>query len=248
MTDNKKADLFWSGGWDSTYRLCELIRSGYTVQTFYILDYTRKSIRYELKAMDKIKTALSEKYPAHHKHILPTKYIDKSDIIIDTETSTRFRNISSVHHIGRQFEWLASYAITNNLSQIEIAVEKNNFRQRDPFFFYLGQHLTTISGNTVLSVECPDHDLHLFNNFSFPVFNITKIEMLADAKKHSYENIMGLTWFCHNPIYDKPCGMCSPCVDAIEEGFAYRVPKLGLIRYHIKKHHKLIKSRVNINK
>lgn len=245
MTDNHQTSLLWTGGWDSTYRLCELTRNGKKVQPFYILDSTRKSIRHELAAMDTIKVALKQKYTEGSAKILPTIYINQSDIIIDQETSTQYKNLSRKYHIGKQFEWLSAYVKANGLSGMEIAIEKNNFRQRDHFFYYLGKHLISTNNTITLSYESTDQDLLLFKGFSFPIYNTTKIAMLAEAKKYNYETILALTWFCHNPIRNKPCGMCNPCKDAIEEGFAFRVPVSGLMRYKLRKYRKILKNSTN---
>ena len=49
-------NLFWTGGWDSTFRLLQLIivfRK--RVQPYYIIDTTRKSVQNEKQAINKIR-------------------------------------------------------------------------------------------------------------------------------------------------------------------------------------------------
>ena len=45
-------------------------------------------------------------------------------------------------------------------------------------------------------------------------------------------DLMHLTWFCHTPVRQKPCGRCPPCIQAIEEGMRDRVSLRALGRYY----------------
>lgn len=48
-------NILWTGGWDSTFRVVELSRmEGITIQPVYVIDPNRKSVPYELRAMDNI--------------------------------------------------------------------------------------------------------------------------------------------------------------------------------------------------
>lgn len=47
--------------------------------------------------------------------------------------------------------------------------------------------------------------------------------MLGVAKANKWEEIMNLTWFCHKPKKNKPCGKCVTCVATIEKGLGYRI-------------------------
>jgi hypothetical protein len=38
------------------------------------------------------------------------------------------------------------------------------------------------------------------------------------------------TWFCHTPLFNSPCGTCSPCRQAIEHGLGRRIPLTGKVR------------------
>jgi hypothetical protein len=65
----------------------------------------------------------------------------------------------------------------------------------------------------------------LFRYFSFPLFGIDKRAMQDEAGREGWSPYMHMTWFCHRPWRGQPCGACAPCVYAIEEGMAWRVPK-----------------------
>ena len=60
MADKTEAaNLFWTGGWDSTFRLLQLVvEQGRLVQPYYIIDPNRLSLRHEIKAMSDIEQAI----------------------------------------------------------------------------------------------------------------------------------------------------------------------------------------------
>ena len=62
---NKYVNIFWTGGWDSTFRVLQLlIAKKKTVQPFYINDPNRKSAEKELNAMKTVDRVV-EIFPAN---------------------------------------------------------------------------------------------------------------------------------------------------------------------------------------
>jgi len=60
------------------------------------------------------------------------------------------------------------------------------------------------------------------------------VEMKERFIANGFQALMDLTWFCCNPVSGKyPCGVCNPCVYAIEEGMAGRITIRGRLRYHL---------------
>jgi hypothetical protein len=51
------------------------------------------------------------------------------------------------------------------------------------------------------------------------------------ANKHDFLDILEMTWWCHNPIRGKPCGVCTACKHYIEEGMAFRLPRSAVLHY-----------------
>lgn len=70
----------------------------------------------------------------------------------------------------------------------------------------------------------------------------TRLDMKRIVEESEYEDIMNITWLCHNPINDKPCGYCNPCVSTIEEGMEYRFSKEALERYNKRKYYRFIRK------
>jgi len=91
MKKNNIIPLLWTGGWDSTFRLLQLvIEKGCLVEPYYILNPKRKSLQNELKAMDNIRNTIEHKYPNKQNHILCTNYISLYDMPDDKEIKKAF--------------------------------------------------------------------------------------------------------------------------------------------------------------
>ena len=88
MTDDEAdpVHLFWTGGWDSTFRLLELLLTQQrVVQTYYVIDPGRRSTPQELEAMEKIQASIREVSPEAHRRLRPPIHIPLSEIATDEE-------------------------------------------------------------------------------------------------------------------------------------------------------------------
>ena len=217
--------IFWTGGFDSTFRICELLYSGKIVQPIYIVNknidgfdflgfpITRKSVDFEIKTMDHIRKKLN------NNNLLPTLYIN--DIKQDKEYYTAMRNIYYERYglfapilnqpLGRfsrpsnQYTLLALFA-KNYPHTIEICVEKCG----TGLDTHTEKYRTGIGGDCRLKENIPN-DLNIFNKFRFPIIHLTKKDMLKIAKKKGFDNILKMTWSCWFPVNGKQCGYCDMC-------------------------------------
>ncbi|MEM2293044.1 MAG: hypothetical protein QXX41_07180, partial [Nitrososphaerota archaeon] len=83
MSHNTDAEvnLFWTGGWDSTFRLLYLVFvKKKSVQPFYIVDTGRPSTLHELRAMHVIKEEVAKRDPQLANLIKPTIIVSVHDI------------------------------------------------------------------------------------------------------------------------------------------------------------------------
>lgn len=74
---------------------------------------------------------------------------------------------------------------------------------------------------------------------------MTKEEEINRLKELGHQNTIKYTWFCHFPVWGMPCGHCNPCRDCLNEGLAFRVPKLGRLLYYIYKPYKTIMRKLH---
>jgi 7-cyano-7-deazaguanine synthase len=113
-------NLLWTGGLDSTFRLCHLSHYAVTVQPYYIKE-KRKSMKNEIRAMDKIRVLLSKNYNKDFS-ILPTIYVDRDTIVADAEIEKSWNVLHEKYVIGSQYEYLARFAKQQNI-KIEVGIE-----------------------------------------------------------------------------------------------------------------------------
>ena len=87
--------LFWTGGFDSTYRLLEIVlEKKLPVQPHYLIDSARLSTRIEINTIRKIKQILFEKYPFTQQLILPTLFMETADLQPNREIKQAFQEIN----------------------------------------------------------------------------------------------------------------------------------------------------------
>jgi hypothetical protein len=113
-------NLLWTGGLDSTLRLCQLSHYGVTVQPYYIQE-KRKSMKNEIRAMDKIRSLLAQNI---HKDfsILPTKYIIRDQIAAYPDITASWNALHERYMIGSQYEYIARFAREQHI-KLEVGLE-----------------------------------------------------------------------------------------------------------------------------
>ena len=229
----KIINLLWTGGWDSTYRLVELSRTNLTVQPVYLTGDGRISKDYELSAMEKILGLLAEKKETTA-NILPLRIVDIKTFPENAEIKEAFERIYSQYPIGTQYEFIAKYALDN--PGAELCAEK-------PDGEYSGiVNVCELNGGFIpfgdswrLNSETASDDCKtIFGNLSFPIVSKTEIQMKEKIKEFGiYDDVMSSIWFCHLPVKGKPCGMCRPCEQKIEEGMSALLPKKAIKKHKI---------------
>lgn len=219
MTYNGQVNLLWTGGWDSTFRLLQiLVNYRKLVQTYYIIDPNRKSFRIELDAMEKIREAIINKYPFTELLFLPTKIVHLSEINQDPIIERAYQKALEKDHLGSQYDWLARFCKQNQISNMEMCVQKLETPTHPPRFSpYFEKDQETGEFLYKQSLENEPEYL-LFQYFRFPILGLTKEEIFKNAKQNHWLSIMDKTWFCHAPIRDTlPCGKCIPCQQIIND-------------------------------
>jgi len=240
MTDlNKPVNLLWTGGWDSTFRLIQLVLIyKKSVQPYYIIDHKRNSSLHELRAMVSIKEALAELDKDTKTRILPTILKGITEIKEDKSVTGSYKNLLKREKIGIQYEWLSRYCREEGISNMEICNMNVTYEEENHTKRLLGNNLerieTDFGAYYKLSNKCTDKDLcNVYRNFAYPVLDVMKKEMFEISKENGFENVMKLTWFCHMPTrFSKPCGKCPPCRIAYHEGLKWRLPAAAKFRYH----------------
>jgi len=226
--------LYWTGGYDSTFRLCEmLLNERKIVQPFYVslaLDndcqteesctkvWVRRNRKEEKQAMLRIRRELGRLYPKAAARLLPTIYIDTDidDDSFNKAFDAKFYedNLWPGKRKKHQYLFLSKFAYYHKLP-IDIGVlgihDKSKFAQ------FLQANLIQYKSGPLQSknykIKQPEHFMEYLR---FPLFGRSKSDLLAKAKKHGYDNILKYTWSCWFPNKSgTPCGKCPMCKERI---------------------------------
>ena len=220
--NNAAKNLYWTGGWDSTFRLLQLLLDeNQLVQTYYLIDPNRLSAPIEIKCIQKIRARLFKRFPITQSLLLPTRFTEISSIEPNPLITCAHREILKLKHLGEQYEWLARFCAQNQILDMELSIVDDG-----AFHHFIPDLSGTSSGTNIAEGEPNKSDLfELFRFYTFPLIKLSKLQMKQIAEKRGWMEFMKLTWFCHNPIFGKiPCGKCRPCEIALEEGMGWRIP------------------------
>lgn len=270
----KTYEIFWTGGFDSTFRVVQLSGFPIEIQPVFctgVATDIRKSEKYELKAIKQITSLLRNK-PGTKAEIKPLKIVysrknppkNRDEEFVydmlprDHEVATSFRKIyismmsdrrdqlatgrgvlNAVNvdlYIDSQYQWLAAYANSRE-NPVEIGITAR----------YVNKFLNAIGGSDAVKEidnglfkqyvidkeKCASDDgYRIFGNFAFSFYNAPlKPQLIDEYKRLNCEDIMDLTWFCYDPIDDKPCGQCWTCVHTYRDGITNRFSPEALERY-----------------
>ena len=228
-------NVFWTGGFDSSYRVLELSKNKVIIQPYYLSD-NRKSEKNELNAIAEI-TEDIKKHPDTKSTLLPLIIYKTSDVNPDEEISRSHYNLRKFAPLGSQYDWLARFAKEKKIHGLELGIEKSTSSTVLAVINKLGSIKLISNGKIsyyVIDKENSNPDLYnVLGQFHYPynLYNMTKIKTLAEYKKLGFEDSINKTWFCHTPINNLPCGICNPCKSVITEGMESRLPKSSLTRY-----------------
>jgi len=238
---SQTVQLLWTSGWDSTFRLLQLVlQRRVLVQPWYLNDMERLSTPFEHRAMNGIRRAIAERDADAAALIRPTRFADVADVAPDETITARYQRWG----LGSQYDWLARFAEQEDLMGLEIG-NTGQGRVHQIMEGNLERYEGRGGATYRLVAEPSDPDLLLFRRFEFPLFDVAKEEMIDIVRRKELGDIMSRTWFCHSPEGGRPCGHCTPCRIAVEKGFAYRIPPLRRVRPRLSKFKGWVKSRLS---
>ena len=229
MTSN----IFWTGGFDSTFRLLELIddESISEVNIFYIAlnidneDHSttkRRSIDIEIKTMSKILsvinkskikkfTIFSDKVNLQHYVLFFEgyqfmEYVERDFIEYTTQLKMDYLHLYKNDIVPRPVsQWGSITQILDELNiKAEICLEKGGGIQTK---------LSTLSDLVDKSVVN-----RVFGRYIMSLFDVTREDMALKSEERGWNDVMKETWSCWYPIDSKPCGVCFTCIRRPEMG------------------------------
>lgn len=220
--------LLWTGGWDSTFQLLRLLLvHRQPVRPIYLVDEKRGSREVELRTMNRIRERLGELYPGTRRLMLPTLYAPVSELQPDPEIEGAFDRLERKWAIGTQYTWLAKFCRQRGLGDVEIGFEKDR-HGAGALLLDIVVEGSSAAGYAVHRL--PPQEQHtdvgtVFGAYIFPLFDISKREMVREVDARGWRAIMLETWFCHRPVGTEPCSRCHPCLNVIAAGLGWRIPR-----------------------
>lgn len=212
-------NVLWTSGWDSTFRIVELMEKGAKIQPYYVYDKTRFSRKKELETILILNQEIEDRYSDRGGEILDLIVIKKKNIKFSLVKKLSYKRLKKRGHLGKQYYWLSCLA--SKIKNLELSVHSNDFA------FLKGKTTIVEDKNigkyAVLSSDVKDVFLkQIFGDMRFPLYRIKKLEMKELAEERGFIDIMNLTWFCHDSD-EKPCGICNPCKQLVRDGMGYRL-------------------------
>lgn len=217
--------LFWTGGWDSTFRLVELSREKNTVQPIYIYGDGRPSASIELRTMNKIIDVMKQKDWVQAT-ILPILFVNYNEIIPVENITASYLEMKKILPLGSQYEWLAWYAHVNPGIEIGITYSDSmvsRILRTDKGYCTIKETSKVSKYEIDLEKSSVNANL-LFGSWYYPILFRTERDMLKQIHEWGCEDIMEMIWFCHRPIHGKPCGYCHPCQVKVLSDMAFLLP------------------------
>ena len=225
INNNKITYLFWTGGYDSTFRLCQLVfDENKTVQPIYVSDIIdnkinkntrRKSTKNEINTMNIILKKIKKKDENKYNNIKELIIIKKVNIDYDISEA-----INNLYKKGRMRRPVCQYGglaqVTRDLNKnVEMSVE---YAPISSMMFKNVFHTLEEKNNNYYikdNLDIEDKDLYIFKKCSFPTIMYSKEDMLKIARNSNYDDILKITWSCWYPRNNKPCEKCIMCRERI---------------------------------
>jgi len=223
LEQNQVTSLLWTGGYDSTFRLCQLLSEGRTVLPIYVCNRidNRRSVSKELTAMARLAPLIRS--TVNGGTLLKTLCVGEpggpliSYALPGDDEVTRMARVIGYGNVGRermgsQYEPLCRFA--KYWGPTEIGIEIGGRAEK-----LLRCDVSVEGGEHRLTSEpLTDRNLEIFRPFSFPLIRMTKRDMQQVAKAGGYEAALALTWTCWLPKSNGlPCGRCEMCRRRVAE-------------------------------
>ena len=219
--------VYWTGGFDSTFRVLQaVIDERRTVTPYYLsgdIDNAaarktrRRNRQMEFQAMNTIREALAHDFPEAAARLNPTVVVEH--VKLTSTTRQQMRHLAKQKVVRRptcQYGSLGQYAL--QLGQpIEIGIVRDGHSNAG-IYAGLQDKIAGVGASCRLTEEAirTSPPYGLFRNCVFPLMHLQKPDMLRIAKEGGYDHLLLHTWSCWYPTPDnRPCNRCLMCRERI---------------------------------
>lgn len=181
--------VLWSGGFDSTFLVLDLLRTGFRVHPVVLVDSPEWQKRQrEAAARHRIRWALPREYAGR---------LGREEVLDWPEWVDRFEVLDQ----AAQHRYPEGYS-----SQIPMLAAAAKLT--GPVLSgYLEDDGAVRRGDVTMLLEA---------GIGCPMISLTKPQLLARAARHGYGPLLDLTWSCEGAsALVGPCGECDPCLQRL---------------------------------
>ena len=229
----EESHVLWTGGWDSTFRIVELLtQTDSVIQPHYLRDPERASAELEMQTMEKLRGLLAERVTELENRLLPLLVTDVEEIPPEPGVTEALTQLRRQAHLGLQYDFLARYACLVARRPLELCIgydRDGNVRR------FVAERLIRDTDTRVPRYRLEERDdavSGIFRWFYFPVVDCDKQGMRERARCWGMESILANTWFCHQPLLGRyACGTCRPCVYIMDDQQSWRVGLPGRLGF-----------------
>lgn len=256
----ERHNLLFTGGFDSTFRLCQLSRmEGVEVQPVYFkFDdlLGRSNQQKEIDAQDAVISCLRNKSATKAVIFNPIRLSD-SDLPYDPDYDEAFDFWHNSHFIQSQLRCIGKVPLL--FPGIEIAREGPTLKHREEGYIY-GKTRTALMHHGMKFVDNPDGSVlidgsHaepgldlLYCRFTYPILGIPETSMAPLIHEWGYEDVFKLTWTCDFNL-DHPCGVCHNCETKWDSGlkgfFGPEATRNHMVKLYLEKHNQELSEKFN---
>ncbi len=207
-----EARLLWTGGWDSSFRLMQLLLvEGRPVQPVYVIHPERTSTLLEVRTMETMRAAITARMP-DPSLLAPTEVRVWTHYPPSAEQRALFEAIAARAPVGKQYLHLAAVADALGWEGAELCMQAHDDGPTPLHEVVFVDDRGTLNGSP---------ESALFRYWSFPVLHVTKPEMAEVAREHGFLDVLLQRWFCQSPLLGRACGVCRPCQVANPDGVRF---------------------------
>jgi len=182
-------NVLWTGGWDSTYRVLELLLiEDHIVRPYYIVNPKRKSIAYEIIAMAQIRHRIEAAFPDQAVKLLPVELVHSEAILQDEEITRCYQRMKTLVRIGSQYKELARFA-KYNVTEPELCIEKISDFDTELFRDFVWPLLKGEGHEARIEGPFPEPAIEMFKYFRFPINHLTKADMRKISEEKGFFDI-----------------------------------------------------------
>lgn len=229
---SNEVNILWTGGWDSTFRLLQLLlEEQKRVQPYYMIDPERISTGAEIHRMGTLKRDIHNLWPDTKNLFLPTYYVNIESIQPDEEIRKAYHHLKNFVPLGSQYVWIPEFCKQHSLYEMEMSIENGANQQ---IIWKNLDYLKNQFSDNPDKLSDKEREIYqssktLFQYFRFPIIHLKKNETYEIAKEKGWMKLMNRTWFCYHPLIVPfrglvPCGNCITCKFQEKSGFKWRIP------------------------